>query len=239
MIEEPPILTINQARRRPTPEQIAAFQGVPTGFVVDALDGGHTLAAAIKPLGEGRDLPFAAAGPALTAACGPADILALQAALAFVSQGDIVVAGFDGHQGCATCGDRVAQMLKNGGAAGFVSDGPVRDYEGLVAVGLPIWCTGLTPSTPFSKGPGRVGFAMQVGGQGVDTGDMVVADRDGVVVVPFARIDQVIARLDHIRALEAELDAKVADGMKCPPAIEALLAGDQVTYEAEPPSGAG
>ena len=39
MIEEPPILTINQARRRPTPEQIAAFQGVPTGFVVDALEG--------------------------------------------------------------------------------------------------------------------------------------------------------------------------------------------------------
>lgn len=230
MIEEPPILRINNARRRPTAAQVAAFQGVPTGFVVDALGGGGALSSAIQPLGAGGELPCVAAGPALTADCGPADILATLAALGFVQPGDILVAAFAGHQGCAAAGDRVAGMLRNNGAAALVTDGPVRDYTGLVGIGLPVWCTGLTPATPFSKGPGAVGFAVQIGGQQVASGDMIVADRDGVVVVPFERIAEVAAQLETIRKLETELDAKVANGLKIPAAIEELLQSDQTRY---------
>jgi len=124
----------------------------------------------------------------------------------------------------------VAGMLRNAGAAGFVTDGPVRDYAGLVAAGLPIWCTGLTPASPYSKGPGRVGFPVQIGGQEVETGDMIVADRDGVVVVPFERIDAVIAALARIRELEAELDARVAAGLKAPGWVTELLKGDSVRF---------
>lgn len=230
MIEEPPLLTIGTTMQRPTAAQIAAFQGVPTGFVCDAMGGGGALAG-IGPIGFGRDIACVAAGPALTADNGPADILATLAALAHVRAGDILVAGFGGHQGCAAAGDRVVGMLKNAGGAGFVTDGPMRDYGGIVAVGLPAWCTGLVPSSPFAKGPGRVGFAVQIGGQQVATGDMIVADRDGVVVVPFARIDAVIARLAEVRALEEALDAEVAKGLKLPPAIGELLAGGSVRRE--------
>ena len=230
MIEEPPILRIKNTLRRPSEAQIAAFQGVPTGFVVDALGGAGALSSAIQPLGAGRDLPCAAAGPALTADCGPADILATLAALKFIRPGDIVVSAFAGHQGCAAAGDRVAGMIRNNGGAAFVTDGPVRDYSGLVGIGLPVWCTGLTPATPFSKGPGSVGFPVQIGGQEVETGDMIVADRDGVVVVPFERIDQVIAQLSTIRELEAALDAKVANGLRIPSAIEELLASASASF---------
>ena len=138
--------------------------------------------------------------------------------------GDIVVSAFAGFQGCAAIGDRVASMMKNCGAAGFVTDGPVRDYDGIVAAGLPVWCTGLTPASPYTCGPGSVGFAVSIGGIEVETGDMVVADRDGVVVVPFERLDEVIERL------ERELDARVADGQKYPDSIAELLAGDRVSY---------
>ena len=224
MIEDTPLLTIRVPLPRPTEAQIAAFQGVPTGFVADALGGGGAMAANIKPLGDGRDLPFVAAGPALTADNGPADILATQAALAHIRPGDILVSSAAGYQGCAAAGDRVIGMLKNAGGAGFVTDGPMRDYAGIVAVGLPAWCTGLIPSSPFAKGPGKVGFAVQVGGQQVETGDMIVADQDGVVVVPFARIDAVIARLAVVRELEEALDARVAQGLKVPGAIVELLA---------------
>ena len=230
MIEEPPILRIKANQRRPDAAQIAAFQGVPTGFVVDALFGGGALAREIQPVGDGRDLHCVAAGPALTADCGPADILATLAAMASIRPGDVLVSAVGGHQGCAAAGDRVAGMLRNNGAAGFVTDGPVRDYDGLVAAGLPMWCTGLTPATPFSKGPGTVGFPIRIGGQEVETGDMIVADRDGVVVVPFERIDEVIAQLDEIRALETALDAKVAEGLKISPKIADLLASDAVKY---------
>ena len=227
MIEEPPLLKIKSNLRRPTDAQIAAFKCVPTGFVVDALFGGGALSSDIQPLGGGRDLDCVAAGPALTADCGPADILATVAAF---RPGDVVVSAFAAHQGCAASGDRVAGMMKNNGAAGFVTDGPVRDYAGVVAVGLPVWCTGLTPASPFSKGPGSVGFAIQIGGQEVETGDMIIADRDGVVVVPFEKIDEIIAALARVMELEAALDAEVAEGLKIPAPISELFGSDRVEY---------
>jgi len=228
MIEEPPLLTIKRPSRRPTPEQIAAFQNVPTSFVVDALQGGHTLSPNIRPLGEGRDLPTSAVGPALTVDNGPADILALLASLKFIQDGDILVTGANGYQGCAAMGDRVAGFIKNNGACAIVTDGPARDYAGIVEVGIPIWCTGLNPNTPFGKGPGKVGFPIQFGGQQIETGDLIVADFDGVVVVPFDRIEEVIRTLKTIVELETALDSEVRGGLKIPPAIEELLQSDQV-----------
>lgn len=230
MIKEPPALTVKSNRRRPSDAQIAAFQGTPTGFVVDALFGDGALASDIKPIGEGRDIDCVAAGPALTAECGPADILATMAALNFVQPGDILVSSVGGHQGCAAAGDRAMGMLKNCGAAGFVTDGPMRDYAGLVDVGLPVWCSGLNPGSPFTLGPAKVGLPLQLGGQQVETGDMIVADRDGVVVVPFDRIDEVVERLETIRALETELDGKVAEGLRVPQSILDLLESDAVIF---------
>ncbi len=230
MIEAPPILTIKSTLRRPSDAQIAAFQGIPTGFVVDALLGGGALSSGIQPLAGQRDGPCFAAGPALTADCGAADVLATFAALKFIKGGEIVVAAFAGHQGCAAAGDRLAGMMKNCGAAGFVTDGPVRDYQGIVPVGLPIWCTGLTPATPHMSGPGTVGFAVQIGGQEVETGDMIVADQDGVTVVPFERLDEVIDSLQRIKQLELELDAKVADGLKVPDWVEDILDSDRTVF---------
>ncbi|TCO71939.1 RraA family protein [Rhodovulum euryhalinum] len=224
MIEEPPILTIRPPKRRPSAAQIAAFQGVPTGFVCDAMEGRGALSPAIAPLGGGRDIDCRAAGPALTALNRPSDILATLAALDHVQPGDIVVAAFGGFQGCAALGDLVTGMMKNAGAAGVVTDGPMRDYAGLVQVGLPAWCTGLNPNSPFATGPGEVGGPVEIGGRTVETGDMIVADRDGVVVVPFARIDAVIARLAEVGRLEAETEARVAAGARQLVDIGAMIA---------------
>ena len=94
MIEAPATLTIRASFRRPTDQQIAAFQGVPTGFVVDAMFGGGALSSRIQPVGSGRDLNCVAAGPALTADCGAADVLATHAALKFIKGGEVVVSAF-------------------------------------------------------------------------------------------------------------------------------------------------
>ncbi len=230
MIEEPPLLTIRRATRRPTLQQINAFHGVPTSFVVDAMLGSGSLASNIRPIGDGHDIDCRAVGPALTVDCGPADVLALLAALESTRQGDVVVSAFHGYQGCAAIGDRATAMLKNCGAVGFVTDGPARDYAGIIKVGLPLWCTGLTPNTPFSNGPGKVGLPIQIGGQQVETGDMVVADRDGVVVVPFDMIDPVIAALAKVTELENALDAELGSGLQMPASIRDILAGDRVKY---------
>lgn len=222
MIEEPPILTLIEDFPRPTQAQIDAFRGVPTGFVCDAMEGKGALATQIAPIGP--DLDCVAVGPALVAENGPAEILATLAAVEMVRKGDIVVASVEGHQGCSASGDQLMGMFRNAGAAGYVTDGPMRDYEGIVEVGLPAWCTGLNPNSPYGKGPGVVGGAAVVGGVTIASGDLIVADRNGVVVVPFARIDEVIGTLAQVKAAEEELEAKVRDGFCKPLDLEAMVA---------------
>lgn len=230
MIEEPKSLTVRKDWKRPTKEQVDAFRDVTTSFVVDAMDGRGALNMSIRPIGDGRDLNCVAVGPAITADNGPADLLATLAAMSFMKAGDILVAGNDGHQGTAVAGDRVMGMLKNNGGVGFVTDGPMRDYLGIVDAGVPAWCTGLNPASPFGSGPGRVGLPLNIGGQTVKSGDMIIADRDGVVVVPFEQIDQVIERLQHVKSLEAKLDAEVAEGRTSFDTVTAMLNDGRTTF---------
>ena len=65
----------------------------------------------------------------------------------------------------------------------------------------------------------NVGFAVTLAGVAVATGDIVAADQDGVVVVPFDRIDAVVARLAAVREAEARLDAQVRAGLKGLPGL--------------------
>jgi 4-hydroxy-4-methyl-2-oxoglutarate aldolase len=74
----------------------------------------------------------------------------------------------------------------------------------------------VTPNSPARSGPGTVGFDVTVGGHPVASGDIVVADQDGVVVIPKARIHEVVARLPAIRRAEADMDRAVRDGLRSP-----------------------
>lgn len=227
MIEAPPSLRIltQTSRNRPTKSQVDAFFGCQTGHVTDAMNGVGALDLAIKPL---PGTPRSICGPALTADCGPADILALLAALTEVQQGDVLIVATAGWQGCAAFGDMVSYMAKNCGAAGLVADGPARDLAGIQNVGIPAFATGLNPNSPHDSGPGAVGYPVQMGGRQISSGDMIIGDQDGVVVVPYAQIDAVIERLKGVRAAEAELEAKVKAGLKVPDAVIDLVQSDVV-----------
>ncbi|MBP0481673.1 RraA family protein [Sagittula salina] len=224
MIEVPPALTLIASAPRPTDAQIAAFQGVETAHVADAMGGTAAMDASVAPLGFGQDLPSFAAGPALVCDSGPADILATLAAVERLVPGDILVHAAHGTRTCATIGDQISGMLKNAGAAAFVTDGPMRDYEGIVKTGLPCWCAGLNPNSPSVSGPGVTGTAAVVGGRHVSTGDMIVADLNGVVVVPFDRIDEIIGKIAEVKRLEEDLAEKVRAGFREPLDTRGMLA---------------
>ena len=212
MIEEAPSI---QRRNvvRPAAAQVEALRGTPTGFLVDALGGSGALDYRIKPaIAEHA----AFCGVALTCDAGPADNLALIAALESVQPGDVLVCTTGSYTGCAVTGDLVLGMARNGGAVGFVTDGCVRDLPGIRMVGLPCYCIGVTPNSPARSGPGTVGFPVTIAGHPVASGDVIVADLDGVVVVPQARLDEIIARLPAIRKAEADMDQAVRDGLRLP-----------------------
>ncbi len=225
MIEDPPLLTIRREFPRPTPDQVAALTGMPTGQVVDCLEGRGALDGRIKPID-----PAAAnfCGVALPCHAGPADNLAVFGALDAAQPGDVILIGTDGFTATAVIGDLVHGMARNRGTAAVVTDGYVRDLAGLRAVGLPCFAAGVTPNSPARNGPGTVGLPVTLGDVTVAAGDLVVGDIDGVVIVPLARIDAVIARLETVRTAEAELEAKVKAGLELPDFVKSLLASDQV-----------
>jgi len=198
---------------RPAAPLVDALRGTPTGFIVDALGGSGALDYRIKPAIADQAV---CCGVALTCDAGPADNLALLAALERVQPGDIVVAATGNYTGCAVTGDLVLGMARNCGATGFVTDGCVRDLPGIRMVGLPCYCIGVTPNSPARSGPGTVGFPVTIAGHPVASGDVIVADQDGAVVVPQARLAEVIARLPAIRKAEGEMDQAVRDGLRLP-----------------------
>jgi 4-hydroxy-4-methyl-2-oxoglutarate aldolase len=208
MIEEPLPLVFAPSIERPPAEVIERFR-TPTSFIVDAMNGVGALDWRIKRL-VGRSF----VGVALTCDCGPLDNLAFMAALAESKPGDVLVVATNGYTGAAVTGDLLMYVARNRGVAALVTDGLVRDLDDLETVGVPTFAIGATPNSPQRRGPGTVGLPIVCGGVTVASGDVVVGDRDGVVVVPRARIDEVLKNLERVKAAEAATLERVRAGLK-------------------------
>src|SRR5262245_10810610 len=217
MIKDPPALTIRRDFPRPSAAEIAAFAGVPTGYAVDALGGRGALDYRIKPL---VPVTSVLVGVAVTCDCGPADNLALFGALEVAKAGDVLVAATGGFTATALVGDLFMGMARNRGIKGLATDGLARDLTGILGVGLPLFCAGVTPNSPARNGPGTVGLPVVLGGVTVESGDLVVGDSDGVVVVRRSEAGAIVAKLAEVRAAEAALEAKVKGGLQVPAFIE-------------------
>lgn len=208
MIGDPVALTVRRRIPRPDAALLARFADAPTGFVTDACNGRGCLDHRIRPLEPAMRL----CGPALTALCGPGDILAAMAALDYARPGDVIVIAALGDDGAAKIGDLWAAQAKKLGVAGVVCDGLVRDIAGLLRAGLPVFALGWCPNSGFKNGPGAVNATVSCGGMTIAPGDIVCADRDGVVAVPLAEAAAIAAQLELVRRKEAQAEAKLARG---------------------------
>ncbi len=213
-------LHLRRAIERPSADFVAHFRGVPPGFVADALGRRGALHHAIRPITPATDF----VGTALPVWSVPGDNLAPYAALHVARPGDVLVVATEGCETAAVMGDVLLGMARNVGIVAAVTDGMVRDLDGLEQVGLPVFARGLTPSSPFKNGPGRIGLPIAIGGLVVDAGDIVIGDRNGVVVVPRARIPEAMKELARVRARERDMDAAVAGGAKAPAWLPDYLA---------------
>ena len=122
--------------------------------------------------------------------------------------GSIAVADARGMTGAATFGDIVVARMQKRGVAGIVTDGAVRDRNGLLAIGLPIWTVGITAPPPATQ---LMLVAWQepiaCGGVAVFADDVIVADADGVIVIPSAlAADVAAAGLEQERLDEWQME---------------------------------
>ena len=209
MIENQPVLTIHRGHRRPDASLIDAFRGALTSHLADAMDGRGAVDWRIKPL-DPANANFV--GPALTAHSYPADVFGMIGAVLEAEAGDVIMCANEGYTGTAVIGDLAAGMMHNKGIAAFVTDGLARDRAGIVAAGMPLFAMGLSPNSPASSGPGQVGAPVVLGGIHVCSGDIVVGDADGVVVVPLAKAEVVLAKLRTVQATEKTAEETVKNG---------------------------
>jgi 4-hydroxy-4-methyl-2-oxoglutarate aldolase len=220
MIKDPPALSLRRDFERPRPEAMECLADIQTGHAVDAMNGRGALDYRIKPLAP---ITSSLIGIAVTCYCGPADNLALFAALDVARPGDILVAATDSSTATSVTGDLLMGMARNLGLRGLVTDGLARDLAGILSVGLPVYCLGLSPNSPARNGPGSVGMPIVIGGVTVSSGDIVIADNDGVVIIPRQDLALIGRRLKDVRAAERDLEQKVKAGLRIPDFIRAVL----------------
>jgi regulator of RNase E activity RraA len=191
-----------------------------TGAVHDVLrEMGHkniVLPASIKPIVPQTRV----AGPAWTVA-GHIDrtrsrhetLLAWCTLLSRAPKGHVIVCQPNNHE-VALMGELSAQTLQARGVLGFVVDGGSRDTELVVAQGFPVFCAFLTPADIVARWvPDRFGQPVTIGAVTIATGDYVLGDRDGVVAIPRAIAEEVVAKTEEVVATESEMRRALIAGM--------------------------
>jgi len=164
---------------------------------------------AIRPVFQ----PVKFAGRAVTVDAPPRDNTIYRQALRGANPGDVLMIARGGDFRHASFGGGMALAAKNRGIVGVVVDGPATDYAELVAFGLPVYSRGLSALTTrrLNLG-GSIGEPIVCGGVRVANGDYVLADDDGVLVIPPSAAQAIIERGETASQREQETLALLRSG---------------------------
>ncbi|WP_144630916.1 RraA family protein [Bordetella genomosp. 13] len=165
--------------------------------------------ARIQPLEHRRRV----IGRAITVALPGQDSTLLHHALSQLAPGDIVVVDRLGDRKHACWGGGVTQGAVAAGAAGAVVDGMCTDPSEIAASGLPVWCRGVSPITTriYDIG-GMLNMPVSCGGVVVNPGDVILADENGVLVLPPGEVEEVARAALQKQARQAANAEKISRG---------------------------
>lgn len=166
------------------------FLEAPTGNICDANGGRGVMDAGIHPLDRHMQL----AGRALTVACAAGDNLTIHKAVVLAQPGDVLVINCGGYLNAGVFGEMLALSCMAKGIAGVVIDGSCRDVNDLIDLNFPTFVRGVNPRGTIKDTCGAVGGEVLCGGVTVRTGDVVVGDCDGVVVIPEGDAEEILEK---------------------------------------------
>ncbi|RJQ72761.1 RraA family protein [Pseudonocardiaceae bacterium YIM PH 21723] len=180
---------------------MADFTEISPTTVADLLDRGQVMDIGIRPLWA--PVPRLT-GPAFTVRCPDGDQVSLHAAIHRAPAGSVIVAESGALNG-ALAGGNVCAVAQRNGIAGFVIDGVIRDVTEVREIGFPVFARGVFPKPGIKKQALPFNEPVTVGGVLVNAGDIIVADEEGVVVVPAASADEVREKAAAKQAKEAAM----------------------------------
>lgn len=186
-------------------ELLAAYAGLPVANIGDARGRMGMVDSGIRSLWKGAR----AVGRARTVWTRAGDNKALHEALAKVQPGEVIVINGHGDLNRALMGELIAERARSRGCVGMVIDGAARDVDALAGIGFGVWARAVSPAGPYKDGPGHIDIPVAVGGVVCNPGDLVVADDDGVIVVPAAEAFTSLAAGRAVEADEAQRRAAI------------------------------
>lgn len=184
-----------------------------TCVVSDALDRGGALSSAFRPVWPGA----CCAGEAVTVRTFGTDLSAVFDAISAAAPGSVLVIDSHGITGAAFWGERTTRAALARRLAGVVIDGGCRDVTAVRQLGFPVFSTAITPNAGLPGGRGAVNVPIQAGGIPVSPGDVVVADENGVVIVPRHLASSTLERVHTLLAAEQQAFAQADRGAAVPP----------------------
>jgi 4-hydroxy-4-methyl-2-oxoglutarate aldolase len=195
------IRPLNTAIDRPSPEIIKAYATLSPNELSDVLELSCVMRYQIHPLWPGMPR---IAGPAFTVRTGRHDNLMFHASVYLAQPGDIIVVEA-GDDEMAVAGGNVCAIAQRNGVAGLVVDGVIRDVVESRERRFPILARGASPIPAKRVGEGGLNVQIRCGGVVVNPGDVVVADEEGIVVIPRARAEEILEKAQARVAAEAKL----------------------------------
>jgi len=153
----------------------------------------------------------AIAAPAYPVQCSPGDNLAIHLAMERAPRGSVLVVGTDGFV-AGYWGEVLAVAAEAAGLAGLVIDGGVRDVAALARRRFPVFARGVSVRGTVKASAPAVGKPLLFTGVTAAAGDLVVADDDGVIVLPAADVERTLAAGEARATKEAEMMKKLAAG---------------------------
>lgn len=190
------------------------FADIPTTCVSDCAQGLNNMDPAIKPLKE----EYRVAGKAFTVKMPVGDNLAVLKAIREAEPGDVLVIDAKGDAYRAVAGDFIIGLAQTLGIKGMVIDGVIRDIVGTKELNFPVFCRGTTVAASGKAGWGEINVPISCGGTTVHPGDIIVADADGVVVVPQDQAEEILRKslekLEFDRKRAEKVSGKVEEAKK-------------------------
>jgi 4-hydroxy-4-methyl-2-oxoglutarate aldolase len=173
---------------RSDPDLVRRAAGFSSATLHEAMGRRGALSYGIKPIFPDMKL----CGPVLTVSSPPVDNLTIHKAIYKAQEGDILLVVVGGVYEAGYWGEIMATAAQARGIAGLVIDGCVRDADLIHEMGFPVFSRGLSIRGTNKRGGGTINAPLFMDGTVVHPGDLIVGDRDGVVVVPAAEIAQVL-----------------------------------------------